>query len=308
MSTEREAQTREAVKGLQTLAPPVLSPGVPGRSHRDDPRLTSWARHFATDHAVGCALAHHNVAQRLLADGHEAALVLEDDVWVADVQRCDSLLLWASLQDADLVLLNCCGLCWPGSHGKASGAAYLLFRSGARQVVQSRVSFHVDWTRNVQSYRVLVVPDAFLTRDAASPLSLGGRSLSFYMKQSAIRLAGWDLSLAQLLLLDALMILGLLGLWRLGGVPGVAVSNLLLGFMTWQLALPFFFAYDVGFMRLSPCARCTILLLALLVLLQQLGAPPRGGQWATVALAYFVLAYQVLDLANSSGDLSSRRS
>lgn len=161
-------------------------PAVDGKwVDRSSPDITWWARHFATDAMLGCALSHVYLWRKVRDAGLPAAIIMEDDVQLAPdfLPRLRAVLREVP-HDFDVLFLGCFALCsndtssavgsvvraltgrqarrvseqvftpaWPaGTH------CYVVSAQGARKLAAMRVAFHIDQqlaaTRGLTLYAV----------------------------------------------------------------------------------------------------------------------------------------------------------
>jgi hypothetical protein len=226
LSSTRAEATLEELRVKAGLVPHIVS-GVDGAKARAraDPRLTRFCRLFATDRTIGCALAHHDCAQRILDDGHDHGLVVEDDVLVAtkDLQGDISQCLSAAPAGWDFIQLFCQGVCSPRHRiWRGSTAAYLISRKGCRKVANMKIGYHLDWIRNSYRFRTVLGPRLFGTRDPRSAIIFGNQDLSFWMKQEIAQVGPYPMRVSHII---ALMGASVSGMWMLRG----AVDNDVLG-------------------------------------------------------------------------------
>lgn len=181
-STDRLALVDAQLR--QAGVPFTRFPAVDGsRVDRDSPDVARWARRFATDSMLGCALSHVYLWRHVQAAGVPAALIMEDDVQLAPdfLARLETVLQEVPA-DFDVLYLGCFALCsnqpnsavsrvvraltgrearrvsehiftpaWPaGTH------CYVVSAQGARKLAATRAAFHIDMqmsaTRGLNMY------------------------------------------------------------------------------------------------------------------------------------------------------------
>lgn len=133
---------------------------VDGRlANRRDPDVSPWARHFATDSMLGCALSHVRLWRRV----RRAALIMEDDVRLVPGFRTKLRNAMAEVPDDwDIFLLGYFelvahdGPCAPLTRARrvsrrvfvpalaAGFHCYMVSAKGARKLAHTRAGFHID--------------------------------------------------------------------------------------------------------------------------------------------------------------------
>ena len=287
MSDARLQQTREE------LAPHPLThvPGVRGADHRGDARLTRFGRAFCTDRMVGCALAHHDAARRIVEDGHAVALVLEDDVLVQGDKATLAARVEAVLRahegepSWDIITLFCQGVCSKRVRfGGGSTAAYLLSARGAKLLATMKIGYHADFVRNSYRFVTLVGPMLFSTRDPRHGPLIGGQDMAFWRTQQLVRLGNWDVSVVNGIVLWAT----LLALSRRSG--RVSLTSLL---ATCPLVCLAYMTYDTQYHQASFFARTFGILFPLAVLLVPADAP-RPQRLAVTGMAQGMVLFHLM--------------
>lgn len=124
-----------------------------GSEHRNDPRVVKLCKIVCSDHMIGCALSHIELAKYFLyASNDPYCLVLEDDVMIPDKETFvqDVQHIYATHSSSDIIRLFCQGICNDKLNSTiplymdGSTAAYILTRTGARKIAEMNVLYHID--------------------------------------------------------------------------------------------------------------------------------------------------------------------
>jgi len=159
---------------------------------------------------IGCALAHVDVYQRLIASGVQWAMVFEDDVEVTDATRlklrAHEITNQLPASEPTIVNLNSraaipcrlsrrapiAGLWWPGV-ATYTTSCYLINTSAAKRIVgrQTPVSTQSDWPLTSRDVTFLqeTIPNALPVRDEISLIDPGGARSNFNV---SLRLQIWS--------------------------------------------------------------------------------------------------------------------
>ena len=99
---EMDKQLRQAKIPYQRF------PAILGSEVSNDPRLTTFCSNFCADGMKGCALSHHTLWERAIANEYKTVMILEDDVEIpADInEKLDSLFLRVE-DDWDVLFVGC---------------------------------------------------------------------------------------------------------------------------------------------------------------------------------------------------------
>jgi glycosyl transferase family 25 len=145
------------------------------------PVLVSDGRHLAS--IAGCALSHLKVYNKIIHDGHEAALVLEDDVVLPSDLGTLTESIGAHLSGAEIVLLG-----FVSFRSSRAGKPLRLTRAGAIDLPSSRLLVRPADVDDLDSAFAYVI-----TREACERLSravLPVRAVAdawgFYVREGAL--------------------------------------------------------------------------------------------------------------------------
>ena len=287
MREDRLQQTIEELKCHDVAIKHI--PGVDGRTHRNDKRLTRFGRNFSTDRIIGCALAHNDVAKQILQDGVEYGLVLEDDVIVITDDLVARVKQVVASQKAswDIISLFCQGICSDSTriwHG--STAAYLMSASGAKKMTGMRIGYHADMIRNSLLFNTSLGPQLFTTRDDRSFIPFGNQSFGFWAKQDFIKVGPVTLTVLQFLIVLATAI----ALAKRSGNSG-AISGLVM----FLPILTHFMHYETQHFRCSPLVHALGLALPLAVLMPQENPTVKSATHAMAHGMFLVHLFHELD-------------
>jgi len=96
----------------QAKIPYERFPAILGSNISSDPRLTKFCSNFCSDGIKGCALSHHTLWERAIANEYKTVMILEDDVQIpADInEKIDSLFLRVQ-DDWDILFVGCRFFC-----------------------------------------------------------------------------------------------------------------------------------------------------------------------------------------------------
>ena len=287
MSDARLQQTREE------LAPHPLThvPGVRGADHRGDARLTRFGRAFCTDRMVGCALAHHDAARRIVEDGHAVALVLEDDVLVQGDKATLAARVEAVLRahegepSWDIITLFCQGVCNNRSRfWNWSTAAYLISAKGATTLGNIKIGYHADFIRNSMLFNVVVGPNLFSTRDVRSIIPFGNQSLGFWANQDALRIGRSNATVTHALVVWSVLLV----LAKRHGKDA-----LLTALLAFPGVVALFMSYETQYYRCSSITHAFGILFPLAVLLVPADAP-RPQRLAVTGMAQGMVLFHLM--------------
>jgi hypothetical protein len=97
--------------------------------------------------AIGCGLSHVLLAEKLFEEGHDTALVLEDDAYPKVLNFDFDSLMQDVPSDWEIIKLHCDMYCENGSYKSQSPstAAYIINRKGMFKLKNTKVSFHIDY-------------------------------------------------------------------------------------------------------------------------------------------------------------------
>jgi glycosyl transferase family 25 len=83
-------------------------PGILGVTVGTNTALSRFCNQFCTDGMKGCALSHNNIWKKMIADGHSAVLVFEDDISLSEDFDNHLKKIWSQVpNDFDIVYLGC---------------------------------------------------------------------------------------------------------------------------------------------------------------------------------------------------------
>lgn len=281
MDPERLQRTR------QQMAPHSIEhvPGVEGGAHRADAtRLSLFCRGMCTDRIIGCALAHQDVARKMVENEVEVALVLEDDVFLATDDLASELGALLADKSWEIITVFCQGICSNRTRlFQGSTAAYLMRASAARTMTHMKIGFHADFIRSSRAFETKVGPQLFGTYDERRGLIVGRQSVRFWLKQQAIRVFGYDLTIGHALGLLGALIAGLLFL---------RCVRMAVGLVVLLVVIEFFMSNETQHYRCSPETHFFGMLFPLLVLLRN--DQSRVSRWTVTALAQAMLVFHIM--------------
>jgi GR25 family glycosyltransferase involved in LPS biosynthesis len=83
-------------------------PAVLGVTVGTHPALSQFCNRFCTDAMKGCALSHTNIWKEMIAEGHRAVLILEDDAQFTHDFDTELAKVWSQVpDDFDIIYLGC---------------------------------------------------------------------------------------------------------------------------------------------------------------------------------------------------------
>jgi hypothetical protein len=96
---------------------------------------------------IGCGLSHILLAEKLYEEGHDVALVLEDDAYPKVVHFDFESIIKSVPSDWEIIKLHCDTHCKDGSYVTefGSNAAYIINRKGMFKLKNLKVKFHIDY-------------------------------------------------------------------------------------------------------------------------------------------------------------------
>ena len=183
-----------------------------GSEHRNDPRVVKMCKTMCSDHIIGCALSHIELAKYFLNSTSEPyCLVLEDDVVIPDKETFirDVQHLYYEHSSSDIIKLFCQGICndaypkrigIPSFYMDGSTAAYILTRNGARRISEMNILTHIDIQfnkLNIFNKQRVLTRDSEIYDSYYDRIPIFNQSISFWSNQKIIG----DVTLIQSLLI-----------------------------------------------------------------------------------------------------------
>ena len=111
---------------------------------------------------IGCGLSHILLARKLYEEGHDVALVLEDDAYPKLVHFDFESIIKSVPEDWEIIKCNTCKL-------GLSAAAYLMNRKGMNKLGNLKVKYHIDYQISyLSNIRVYSVTNLFWTDESTS--------------------------------------------------------------------------------------------------------------------------------------------
>lgn len=257
MSDERRDETLAELSKTNVLHRVTIVNGVDGKEHRNDERLSLFCQKFCTDRIIGCALAHYNAIQQMHQDGHEYALILEDDILIKNpdtfITDLNVVIDQYSSQKWDFISLFCQGICsefFSNRIGNGSTAAYLVSSRVVEKINSQKISYHADYIRQNENFDTHIGTELFTTRDKRSTAVLGKQDVNFWLHQEIIKLGSMRVQVYHMIAVY-IIIFCILRKWK-----DKIHSNVHLNVSTLMTVIPLTFihymTYETQYYRCSP--------------------------------------------------------
>lgn len=132
-----------------------------------------FAQYFTVRSAIGCALSHILLADKLYNENIPVALVVEDDAYPRFPRINFDKIMNEVPDDWEMIKLHCDVYCKDGSNnvnrGDGSTAAYIINRKGMLKIKNMKVITHIDFvfsSSNIKHYKSNI--NMFVTDESSS--------------------------------------------------------------------------------------------------------------------------------------------